>query len=293
MNKKTAEIEALINLLEDPDVLVHLPVSDRLIQMGAPAVKILEHNWETAPDEIVRERIENIILRIQQTTLKKEIKDWADCRGEQLIYGAYLVARSQYPELSFDHIDYRLDQLRAQIWLEMNDRLTAMEKVRVINHFLFNVHQFSRSVRGVQSPQLFFINHVLETHKGLPISLAIIYAEIASRLEIPVYCVDLPHNFLLAYQDPTYLDDPDGIMFYINPYMKGAILGRSEVEYFLKEQKIDAGPKLMRPVSNIAAIERLAEGLRFAYTASGLDEKAAFLDELIGLLRKKRIDQIR
>lgn len=290
--RNTNEIQALVRLLDDPDRTVHLPVIDRLVELGQPAVSILEHTWESVPDHHFQATIENVILRIQQEVIKKELKDWADCRGDQLIYGAYLIARSQYPYLEFGEIDQKIASLRNEIWLELNDQLTALEKVRVINHFLFKVHKFNRSIRGIRSPQLFFINHLLDTHKGLPVTLSVIYAEIAARLELPVYGVDLPHNFLLCYRDPAFMDDPDGILFYINPYTQGTVMGRKEVKYYLSQQKIDTLPETLRPVSKIATISRLAEGLRFAYSASGMEEKAGFIEELIGILGHARQDQI-
>ena len=292
MIRFSEEIAALVTLLDDPDSSVHNPVIERLIEHGEPAVKVLEHTWEVSANISLQERIENVILLIQRGVIKKELKDWADCRGDQLIYGAYLIAKSQYPDLQFSEIEDRIGGLRSQIWLEMNDKLTAMEKVRLVNHFLFTEHKFNRSIRGVHSPQLFLVNHVLDTRKGLPVSLSVIYAAVASQLELSVYCVDLPHNFLLCYHDPTYLDDPDGIMFYINPYSQGTILGRSEVEHFLKEQNLELKQEYMQPCSNIETIERLAEGLRFAYSASRMEDKASFMEELIELLKRGRSDQI-
>lgn len=292
MMNKMHEIKALVRLLDDPDRTVQRPVIDRLVELGQPAVRILEHTWESAPDHHFQTTIENVILKIQQEGIKKELKDWTDCQGDQLIFGAYLIARSQYPDLAFGEIDNKISALRNEIWLELNDRLTAMEKVRVINHFLFSVHKYNRSIRGVRSPQLFFVNHVLDTHKGLPVTLSVIYAEIAARLELPVYGVDLPHNFLLCYRDPTYPDDPDGIMFYINPYTQGTILGRKEVEFFLSEQKIEFHPQYMRPATNIETIGRLAEGLRFAYSASRMADKAEFMAELLAILKRSDHDQI-
>lgn len=292
MTDNKHEIQALVKLLDDPDHSVQRPVVERLVELGRPAVQLLEHTWESAPDKHMQETIENVILKIQQEGIKKDFKDWADCKGDQLIFGAYLIARSQYPDLEFGEIERKIELLRSEIWLELNDRLTAMEKIRVINHFLFSVHKFNRSIRGVRSPQLYFINHALDTHKGLPVTLSVIYAEIAARLELPVYGVDLPHNFLLCYQDPTYIDDPDGIMFYINPYTQGTVLGRKEVEHFLAEQKSDLRPEYMRPATNIETIERLTEGLRFAYTASRMEDKAAFLEELLVIMRRSKLDQM-
>lgn len=286
MIKNAEELEALVSLLDDPDYLVHGPVIERLIEMGAPAVKMLEYTWETSSSNLIQVRIENVILQIQKELTKKDLKDWADCRGDQLLYGAYLIARSQYPDIDYAVLERKIEILRSEIWLELNNRLTALEKVRIINHFMFSVHKFNRSIRGLQSPQLYFINHVLDTRKGIPVTLAIIYAEIAARLDLPIYCVDLPHNFLLCYHDPTYLDDPDGVLFYINPYTQGTVLGRAEVELFLKEQKLDNKPEYMRPCSNLKTIGRLSEGLQIAYGAAGQRDKSDYMKELLKIMDK-------
>lgn len=291
MIRQMEELKALVALLDDPDRSIHGAVVDRLVEVGQPAIRLLENTWETRKDPALQGVIEEVILKIQQEGTLKMIKDWSDCRGEQLLYGAYLIARSHYPELQFEEMDYQVDAFKREIWLELNDRLTALEKVRVINHFLYDVHGFNRSIKGVLSPPLFLINHVLDTHKGLPISLGILYAEIAQRLELPIYPVDLPYNFLLCYHDPTYLDDPDGILFYINPYTKGTVLGRDEVEHFIEQQKLEVKPEFLMPCSNIDAIIRLADGLRFAFNASRMNEQVMFLDQIIRILKKGSEDQ--
>ena len=279
------EITALISLLDDPDSVVYNPVIDRLSDMGTPAIKILEKAWEKSTSTTIQVRIENVIQNIQQSALKKDMKDWVDCHGDQVIYGSYVLNRTMYPSLSVDELEEKINKIKAEIWLELNDRLTALEKIKVINHILFKVHGFNRSIKGIHSPQLYLMNHVIDTQKGLPVSLSILYCEIASRLDLPVYCVDLPRNFLLCYQDKTYQGDPDGILFYINPYTQGTVLGRAEVEKFLSDQNIEKRPEYFRPCSNIEAVQRLAEGLRYSYAASRMDDKAGFIDELIALMR--------
>ena len=135
-------------------------------------------------------------------------------------------------------------------------------------------------------PQLFFINHVLDTHKGSPVILGIIYMEIAARLDLSIKGVNLPRNFVLCYHDPGYLDDPDGVMFYINPYSKGDVLGRNQLEYFLTEQKIDFKPEYLSPCTHIDIAIRLVENLKFAYGESKHGEKLVFLNEIMNMLRE-------
>jgi regulator of sirC expression with transglutaminase-like and TPR domain len=286
MKRDHTEIHALITLLEDPDRNVSEPVIERLIALGEDAVPPLEQHWEHSIDHPVQQRIENVIIQIQRNTIREELHRWISSRGDNLLYGAYLMARVQYPELEFTSLSDKIEALRSQVWLELNDHLTAMERIKVINYFLFRIQKYNRSTKDIQTPQLYFLNHVLDTHKGSPEILGIIYAEIASRLDLPVYGVDLPLNFLVCYHDPGYLDDPNGILFYINPFSSGTILSRSEIEYFLDSQKITRQEQYLQPCSNIAVIRRLADHLSSAYDVSGYEEKAVFVRELVSMLKE-------
>jgi len=286
MSEGSSEIRALIALLDDPDRSIQNSVIERLEEIGEPVIKPLEKSWESTLSPYFQERIENVIRHIQFNVIRNELKEWIESDDKDLLYGAYLLAKIQYPDLDYETVNMQIEALRSQVWIELNDNLTALEKVKVINYFLFNVHKFSRSSRGMQMPQLFFINHVLDTHKGSPVILGIIYTEIASRLDISIKGVNLPRNFVLCYHDPGYLDDPNGIMFYINPYSKGDVLGRKELEYFLSNQNIDLKPEYLSPCTNIDTITRLAENLKHAYNSAQQDELTRFLEEILIMLKE-------
>ena len=105
--------------------------------------------------------------------------------------------------------------------------------------------------------------------------------ELARRLGLPVYGVNLPRNFVLCYFDPDYQDDPNGILFYINPSDKGSVLGLKELKAFLKHIRIDEKEFYFTPCSNVDIIERLLINLKYAYDQSGQHEKAEMLQQLI------------
>jgi len=276
-----AELEALMNLLEDPDREVQESVVDRLIQLGETAVVSLEQRWESTLRTDIQEKIENVIKQIQQHVLAREMQAWRASGGKELLYGAYLVARFQYPDLEYEPLDRIVERIRKDIWLELNNRLTALEKVRVINYFLYDIYKFDKSLRKSHAPQLYLVNHVLDTKKGSPVVLGLIYAELARRLELPIYGVNLPRNFVLCYYDPDYPDDPSGILFYINPYDNGTVLGKKELSYFLKQQHIEERDIYFNPCSNVDIIERLVLNLQFAFDRSGHPDKADMLKNLL------------
>ena len=275
------ELEALMSLLEDPDLRVFDTVSDRLIELGQEAVIPLEKRWEITLRPDLQERIENVIRKIHFNRLAQDMNVWRSTGGKDLLYGAYLVARFQYPDLEFEDLDLMIEKIRKDIWLELNNQLTALEKVRVINYFIYEIHKFDKSLKKAHTPQLYLINHVLDTHKGSPVLLGLLYAELARRLNLPIYGVNLTRNFVLCYYDPDFHDDPNGILFYINPSDRGTVLGLKELKSFLKQLDIKEKEFYFTPCSNIDIIERLLINLRYAYDRSGQSDKANQLGKLL------------
>ena len=275
------ELEALISLLEDPDHLVFDTVSDRLIELGEEVVSPLEKRWEITLKPELQVRIENVIKTIQFNTLKGGMDSWRIGGGSDLLFGAYLVARFHYPDLEFDFLNEKIEKIKMDIWLELNNELTALEKVKVINYFLYDIHKFDKSSKKAHTPQLYMVNHVIDTHKGGPVMLGLIYAELARRLNLPIYGVNLPRNFVLCYYDDDYHEDPNGILFYINPSDKGAVLGQKELKHFLSHLKIEERGSYFAPCSNVDIIERLVINLQYAYERSGQAEKAQSLKQLL------------
>ena len=275
------ELEALISLLEDPDMLVFDNVSNRLIELGEDVVSPLEKRWEITLRPDLQERIENVIRKIQYNTLERGMDGWKSGGGTDLLFGAYLVARFQYPELLYEAFNEKIEKIKKDIWLELNNDLTALEKVKVINYFFYDIHKFDKSLKKAHTPQLYLVNHVIDTCKGSPVMLGLIYAELARRLNLPIYGVNLPRNFVLCYYDPEYHEDPNNILFYINPSDKGTVLGLKELKHFLRHLKIEEKEFYYTPCSGTDVIERLIINLQYAYEKSGQPEKAQSLKNLL------------
>ena len=275
------ELEALISLLEDPDMLVFDNVSNRLIELGEDVVSPLEKRWEITLRPDLQERIENVIRKIQYNTLERGMDGWKSGGGTDLLFGAYLVARFQYPELLYDALNEKIEKIKKDIWLELNNDLTALEKVKVINYFFYDIHKFDKSLKKAHTPQLYLVNHVIDTCKGSPVILGLIYADLARRLNLPIYGVNLPRNFVLCYYDPEYHEDPNNILFYINPSDKGTVLGLKELKHFLRHLKIEEKEFFYTPCSGTDVIERLIINLQYAYEKSGQPEKAQSLKNLL------------
>jgi hypothetical protein len=88
------------------------------------------------------------------------------------------------------------------------------------------------------------VNHVMDTQKGGPVMLGLIYAELARRLNLPIFGVNLPRNFVLCYYDEAYYEDPNRILFYINPSGSGSRAGPERIKA-LPESPEDRGKGIL------------------------------------------------
>jgi regulator of sirC expression with transglutaminase-like and TPR domain len=289
MNPK--ELNALISLLDDPDEGIFNQVSGKFISLGEDIIPVLENAWEYSFDPLIQNRIENIIHQIQFDIIKTGLKEWMHPDRQNLLEGSLLIAKYQYPDIDFDKVKKQLNQIKQDVWLELNDNLTALEKVKIINHIIYDVHHFSGNTSNYHAPQNSYINNVLESKKGNPLLLSIIYTIVAQSLDIPIYGVNLPEHFVLCYVnkdplEPLFEKENEGrdVLFYINPFSKGAVFGREDINAFLKQLKLDALSIFYEPCSNKEIIKRLLRNLIASYEKLGYPHKSQELRVLLNLL---------
>ncbi len=281
-------LRAMILLLEDPDEEIFSEIRNRLLSLGNEVIPALEDVWENTFNNALQSRIEDIIQTIQFNSTQEELKLWTATGGIDLLQGTLLIARYQYPDLDEDSIRHQIELIRKDVWLELNPNLTAFEKVRVINHILFDVYNFTGNTSNYHAPQNSYINNVLESKRGNPLLLSILYSCIAQGLNIPIYGVNLPEHFILAYRDEYTLrendEEEEPILFYINPFSKGAVFSRREIDTFLKQLKLEPNRIFYESCSNVDIIQRQIRNLITAYEKLGYPTKVEDLKKLLNTI---------
>lgn len=275
--KSAERISALINLLDDPDANVFAQVSQELLEMGPPIVPQLEDAWEKSFNAILQERIEQIIHQIQFQVVRKNLKSWRQNNSSNLLEAAVIIASYQYSDLDTDFIYDYVAQLTQDVWIELNSNYTALEKVGIMNKVFFEIYGFGGNKKNFHSPRNSYINNVLEEKKGSPIALSLLYLEVAKRLKLPIYGVNLAEHFVLAYTKLPieYLDEvqKDDILFYINPFNKGILFQYKDIDLFVKQLKLEMKEKFYLPCSNLDVVSRLLNHLIYCYNKSGYKDK--------------------
>jgi regulator of sirC expression with transglutaminase-like and TPR domain len=285
------EIEALIKLLDDPDTQIFQHVEDKLMSYGHEVVQHLESAWENSFDAILQERIENLIHKIQFQSVKRELELWYMGGSFDLLQALLTINKYQYPDLDEQKIINQLENIKRDIWMQLMYDTSAVEKVKLINHVLYNIHGFSGNTTNHQDPQNSFISQVLESKKGNQITLAAIYSIIAQKLDIPIYGVNLPQHFILAYVDRENQGEAeDAVLFYINAFNKGYIFGRHDVDTFLKQLKVAPDPAFYEPCTNTDIVTRILRNLISSYDKAGAPEKVAEVEELLGIFVSKEFE---
>lgn len=284
-------LQSLIALMDDPDDGIYDHVRSKVLEFGPAAIELLEHSWETFDYGLLfQERVEQLIHEIQFDQCKKLLQKWIDSPEKDLIQAASIVASYQYPSLNFEEIREHVQQIKQAVWLEINPHMTAFEKVKVMNKVFFEQLGFAGNTKNYHSPLNSYINTVLETKRGNPLSLSILYSHVAQMLEMPIFGVNLPNNFILAYMDENgtnmYLSEGNeyGVLFYINAFSKGTMFQKTDIIDFLKSIQVTPHPNHFQPCSNTDIIRRMLVNLIAAFQQVGNAEKVEELTLLRDLL---------
>ena len=277
---KEKELKAIISLLDDPDAVIFNQIEQHLITCGPEVIPLLEENWESSFDPLTQSRIENIIHKIQFDQIKSDLQLWDLKNNEDLLEGLLIINRYQYPNLDENNVLLTIAELKRNAWFQLMYDMSPLEKVKLLNNVIFREYGLSGNASNYHDPQNSFIHKVLESKKGNPISLSCIYSIIAQQLDIPIYGINLPKHFIVAYME----DMDSAPLFYINAFNRGQIMQQQDIYSFLKQLNLPASEEYTMPCTNKAIIKRVLRNLITAYENIGTPQKKEEIDILLRII---------
>jgi regulator of sirC expression with transglutaminase-like and TPR domain len=119
-----------------------------------------------------------------------------------LLEAAISVAQDEYPELDVQQVLGEVDQLSARIKRRLPADSTSLAKLRLLNQFFYHDLGFSGNVNNYYDPDNSYPHAVLRTRRGIPISLAVLWLELAQGLGLNARGVAFPGHFMVKVNLP-------------------------------------------------------------------------------------------
>jgi len=269
-------LRAMVSLLDDPDPEIYRRVQQDLDALGVHAVAQLEELWIQTEEVKERRSLEKVIHRLQWNDIQCHLTAWLEGDRSDLLSALCIIARYQYPNLDEQAVRQTLQAIRIEVWMGLNEQMTALEQVRHLNFVLFRVHKFRGNTDEYLNPNNNFINKVLETRKGNPLMVGLVYMLIAQKLDLPIYGVNLPQHFVLAYleqgsysgQNKTEDFQQESYrrpLFYINAFNMGSVFGKRDLDQFLRMVHVEPKDQFYRACTNTEILLRLCANLESSY----------------------------
>lgn len=272
-----SEIKALVSLLEDDDYEILEHVEQKIVSLGDVMIPFLETEWETNFNPEVQRRIEELLHTLHLNSLKEKFLHWKEHESENLLKGIFLVANYQYPDLDYQKIKKELDKIYYEVWLNHRPSGSPFSQVSNIAQTMFNKLGFNPNTQNFHSPANSMINSVLESRKGNPISLCVIFMLIAQRLKMPIFGVNLPNLFILTYTS-------EETQFYINAFNRGAIFSKKDIDNYIKKLKIESEESFYQPCTHLDIIQRILRNVIVAFENVNESEKVKEIKELLRVI---------
>jgi len=284
-------IYSLISMLDEPDPVTYQKISDSIVNFGSAAIPVLEMVSENTFDAQVLERLDELIHRIHTDGILLDLHRWKNTEAHDLIQLLQILSKYFYRSLDMVALNERIAEMQREIWIELNENLTSLECIRLVNHFIFKSWGITVNSSNMPEPGNFFLGSVLESKIAHPALMGALYLGICQRLTLPVFYVALPGNFILAYSsqpvfEPEFRSGP--ILFYINPLLEGVIFNKTEIERFLGTQQMTPQPEYFEASENSRVAVLMIMEMQKIFAGTGDHGRVNDARQMVEILEGKK-----
>lgn len=277
-------IYALLRLLSDPNEQVARTIQDQLSSLGPSVLPFLDQAG--TEDATLELRVASIKGEIRFAQLKDEFQKFVSqsARQEDWEYGAFLIAKLAYPDLSIPHYVQCLDHLADEFRTKWHAADSPSGKAaRLLSAFLFKDKGFSGNRTEYYDPDNSYLNRVIETRQGIPISLSALYVFVGKRLGLPVVGVGMPGHFLVKLEGET----PEE---FVDCFNGGTIIREQDCKQFITASGLDYAPQLLEKSSTPTILARMLRNLLTVYEQEPEEQMARRVRALLELLENEQTD---
>ena len=274
------EFKALVSLLDDEDAEVNRHVEEKIMSLGSEIIPYLEEQWENSFDPDIQRKLEDMIHVLQFTLLKERLTKWKDEGGKDLLEGMWIISTYQFPDTELSDLKKQIEQIYYDIWVDFKPEMHPYDQIKIVNSALFTKLKFRANTKNFHSPNNSLLKAVLESKKGNPISLSVVYMLVAERLGLPIYGVNLPNLFIVTYKT-------EELQFYINSFNRGLIFSRKDIDNYVANLNLTPKEAFYQPCTNEDIVKRVLRNLIMAYDKLTEHQKSEEIKELLVLIFRR------
>jgi len=207
-----------------------------------------------------------------------------------LLTTSLTIAKLEYPQLDVSMYRQKVSSIAETVKARVSRSDDSLETLAIINEVLFGDEGFRGNVSDYYDPKNFFFNDVLDRKLGIPITLSVLYIEVARRAGIPVFGVGMPGHFLLKFYEI------DGRELFLDAYNSGRLLSPEDCQEKLTEiynGQIPLDAKFLTPVGKRQILTRMLNNLRSIYMTNRLLKKALAVIDLILVIYPRSADDVK
>jgi regulator of sirC expression with transglutaminase-like and TPR domain len=218
--------------------------------------------------------------------------------GINLAPAALVIARIEYPRLDPEPYLHRLDGLgdaaarAVDSTIALSGDTSTLARVNALNAFLFEEIQFSGS-DDYEDPRNSCLNEVLDRRTGIPITMAVVYMEVARRAGIPIDGVNFPGHFLVRCPE---INTAAGNDLIIDPFHGGALLSEHKCRVLLQKHvgsKVAFNKALVAPATRTEIVVRMLLNLKLLYVHMRSFPQARDVTEMLLALTPSALSELR
>lgn len=274
------ELRSLVTLLDEEDPRSFDLVRRQILSIGEPVLPFLEE-VRAGSDSGLAARADAMTREVRFQRIKEEFARLGRAPELDLEAGALLLARFAYPGIEPRVYSTWLDRVAARVFDDLPSDADAALTFQRLNSHLFQALGFAGNETRYYDPDNSFLNRVIDTRRGIPVSLSVLYLLLGRRLRLPVFGVGAPGHFLVGFR-------PDSHTIFLDAFHKGRILDLNEVRRMLMRSGYEFRPEFVERCSPRDILVRMMRNLISIYEKMTSPERVEMLSTLVEVLMTGR-----
>jgi len=236
-------------------------------------------------------------LQSRSVQVSADLEKAMNAPNEDLAPAALAIARVEYPSLDtrsyLDAIDRMGDEAGTRV---IRTGARGQDAIKVLNEYLYDEQRFTGNRHQYDDPRNSFLNEVLDRRTGIPISLAVVYLEVARRAGVHVAGVNFPGHFLLRAADEQARLRYGGDFLIVDPFHGGALLSEVDCREMLRQhvgEEAAFNRDLLAPATRHDIVVRMLVNLKRLYVRMRSFPQARFVADLLLTVDPSAVSELR